>query len=87
MKKFTFLLSLLLAFVGLTASAQDVRTWKKLANTPSVDNAVTEISQLKDGGTYAFYSTSYKSTSRLTITPIFTLVTFLLCLLMTTKQA
>lgn len=60
MKKFTFLLSLLLAFVGLTASAQDVRTWKKLANTPSVDNAVTEISQLKDGGTYAFYSTSYK---------------------------
>lgn len=60
MKKFTFLLSLLLAFVGLTASAQDVRTWKKLANTPSVDNAVTEISQLKNGGTYAFYSTSYK---------------------------
>ena len=57
MKKFTFLLSLLLAFVGLTASAQDVRTWKKLANTPSVDNAVTEISQLKDGGTYAFYCT------------------------------
>ncbi len=60
MKKFTFLLSLLLAFVGLTASAQDVRTWKKLANTPSVDNAVTKISQLKNGGTYAFYSTSYK---------------------------
>lgn len=60
MKKFTFLLSLLLAFVGLTASAQDVRTWKKLANTPSVDNAVTEISQLKNGGTYALYSTSYK---------------------------
>lgn len=57
MKKFTFLLSLLLAFVGLTASAQDVRTWKKLANTPSVDNAVTEISQLKNGGTYAFYCT------------------------------
>lgn len=60
MKKFTFLLSLLLAFVGLTTSAQDVRTWKKLANTPSVDNAVTEISQLKNGGTYALYSTSYK---------------------------
>lgn len=60
MKKFTFLLSLLLAFVGLTTSAQDVRTWKKLANTPSVDKAVTEISQLKNGGTYAFYSTSYK---------------------------
>ena len=60
MKKFTFLLSLLLAFVGLTASAQDVRTWKKLASTPSVDNAVTKISQLKNGGTYAFYSTSYK---------------------------
>lgn len=60
MKKFTFLLSLLLAFVGLTASAQDVRTWKKLASTPSVDNAVTKISQLKNDGTYAFYSTSYK---------------------------
>lgn len=57
MKKFTFLLSLLLAFVGLTASAQDVRTWKKLASTPSVDNAVTELSQLKDGGTYVFYCT------------------------------
>lgn len=57
MKKFTFLLSLLLAFVGLTASAQDVRTWKKLASTPSVDNAVTQLSDLKDGGTYAFYCT------------------------------
>lgn len=60
MKKFTFLLSLLLAFVGLTASAQDVRTWKKLASTPSVDNAVTDLSTLQDGGTYAFYSTSYQ---------------------------
>lgn len=59
MKKFTFFLSLLLAFVGLTASAQDVRTWKKLASTPSVDNAVTDLSTLQDGGTYAFYSTSY----------------------------
>ena len=56
MKKFTFFLSLLLAFVGLTASAQDVRTWKKLASTPSVDNAVTDLSTLQDGGTYAFYS-------------------------------
>lgn len=60
MKKFTFLLSLLLAFVGLTASAQDVRTWKKIASTPSVDNAVTDLSTLQDGGTYAFYSTSYQ---------------------------
>lgn len=56
MKKFTFFLSLLLAFVGLTASAQDVRTWKKLASTPSVDQAVTDLSTLQDGGTYAFYS-------------------------------
>lgn len=56
MKKLTFFLSLLLAFVGLTASAQDVRTWKKLASTPSVDNAVTDLSTLQDGGTYAFYS-------------------------------
>lgn len=56
MKKFSFLLSLLLAFTGVTASAQDSRTWKKLSADADVANAVTDLSTLTDGGTYAFYS-------------------------------
>lgn len=56
MKKFTFLLSLLLAFVGVTASAQDARSWAKLSADANLANAVTDLSTLKDGGTYAFYS-------------------------------
>lgn len=56
MKKFTFFLSLLLAFVGVTASAQTSRSWKKLSAAADVANAVTDPSQLTDGGTYAFYS-------------------------------
>lgn len=56
MKKFTFLLSLLLAFVGVTASAQTSRSWKKLSADADVANAVTNLSALTDGGTYAFYS-------------------------------
>lgn len=56
MKKFTFFLSLLLAFVGVTASAQTSRSWKKLSADADVANAVTNLSQLTDGGTYAFYS-------------------------------
>lgn len=56
MKKFTFFLSLLLAFVGVTASAQTSRSWKKLSANADVANAVTDPSKLTDGGTYAFYS-------------------------------
>lgn len=56
MKKFTFFLSLLLAFVGVTASAQTSRSWKKLSANADVTNAVTDLSKLTDGGTYAFYS-------------------------------
>lgn len=56
MKKFTFLLSLLLAFVGVTASAQTSRSWKKLSADANLANAVTDLSTLKNGGTYAFYS-------------------------------
>lgn len=56
MKKFTFLLSLLLAFVGVTASAQTSRSWKKLSADANLANAVTDLSTLTDGGTYAFYS-------------------------------
>lgn len=56
MKKFTFLLSLLLAFVGVTASAQDARSWVKLSADANLENAVTDLSKLTDGGTYAFYS-------------------------------
>lgn len=56
MKKFTFLLSLLLAFVGVTASAQTSRSWKKLSADADLANAVTDLSTLKNGGTYAFYS-------------------------------
>ena len=56
MKKFTFFLSLLLAFVGVTASAQTSRSWKKLSANADVANAVTDLNALTDGGTYAFYS-------------------------------
>lgn len=56
MKKFTFLLSLLLASSGVTASAQDARSWTKLSADANLANAVTDLSTLTDGGTYAFYS-------------------------------
>lgn len=56
MKKFTFLLSLLLASAGVTASAQDARSWAKLSADANLANAVTDLSTLTDGGTYAFYS-------------------------------
>lgn len=56
MKKFTFFLSLLLAFVGVTASAQTSRSWKKLSADANLANAVTDLSTLKNGGTYAFYN-------------------------------
>lgn len=56
MKKFTFLLSLLLASSGVTASAQDARSWVKLSADANLANAVTDLSTLKDGGTYAFYN-------------------------------
>lgn len=65
MKKFTVLLSLLLAFAGVTASAQDSYTWKKLSANADLTKAVTDLGTLQDGGTYAFYSVSQKSTSRL----------------------
>lgn len=54
MKKFTFLLSLLLAFVGVTASAQV--TMKKMTVAPDLTKAVTNLDELKDGGTYVFYN-------------------------------
>lgn len=54
MKKFTFLLSLLLAFVGVTASAQV--TMKKLTAAPDLNQAVTNLEDLQDGGTYVFYN-------------------------------
>lgn len=56
MKKFTFLLSLLLASTGVTASAQDARSWVKLSANANLANAVTDLSTLEDGGTYAFYN-------------------------------
>lgn len=56
MKKITFFLSLLLAFVGVTANAQTSRSWKKLSANADVANAVTDLSNLTNGGTYAFYS-------------------------------
>lgn len=56
MKKFTFLLSLLLASSGVTASAQDARSWAKLSANADLTNAVTDLSTLTDGGTYAFYN-------------------------------
>lgn len=54
MKKITFLLSLLLAFVGVTASAQV--TMKKLTAAPDLTKAVTNLDDLVDGGTYVFYN-------------------------------
>lgn len=56
MKKSTFILSLLLAFLGVTATAQTSYAYKKLASTGT---AVTSLDQLTDGGTYALYSTGY----------------------------
>lgn len=56
MKKFTFLLSLLLVSSGVTASAQDARSWVKLSADANLANAVTDLSKLTDGGTYAFYN-------------------------------
>lgn len=56
MKKFTFLMSLLLASSGVTASAQDARSWVKLSADANLANAVTDLSTLTDGGTYAFYN-------------------------------
>lgn len=54
MKKITFLLSLLLAFVGVTASAQV--TMKKLTAAPDLTKAVTNLDDLVNGGTYVFYN-------------------------------
>ena len=54
MKKFTFLLSLLLAFVGVTASAQV--TMKKMTVAPDLTKAVTNLDDLVNGGTYVFYN-------------------------------
>lgn len=56
MKKITFLLSLLLASAGVTASAQDSYTWKKLSADANLAKAVTSLDALQNGGTYAFYS-------------------------------
>ncbi len=56
MKKFTFLLSLLLASSGVTASAQDARSWVKLSADADLTNAVTDLSTLTNGGTYVFYN-------------------------------
>lgn len=56
MKKFTFFMSLFLMLGSLAAMAQTTRTIKKLAANPSLDNAVTDLSTLTDGGTYVFYS-------------------------------
>ena len=53
MKKFTFLLSLLGLMVGSIANAQTSLSWKKYVSSGEV---VTDLSTLKDGGTYAFKS-------------------------------
>ena len=53
MKKSTFILSLLLAFLGVTATAQTY-DYKKFA---ALGTTVTSLSELQDGGTYAFYNT------------------------------
>ncbi len=52
MKKLTFFLSLLLAFVGLTASAQtfNAKAFKSLGT------AITSVDNIVDGGYYAFLS-------------------------------
>lgn len=53
MKKFTFLLTLLLAVTGTTAFAQTSLSWKRYVLS---GDAVTDLSNLQDGGTYAFKS-------------------------------
>lgn len=53
MKKFTFLLTLLGLMVGSIANAQTSLSWKKYVSSSEV---VTDLSTLKDGGTYAFKS-------------------------------
>lgn len=50
MKKFTFLLTLLGLMVGSIANAQTSLSWKKYVSSGEV---VTDLSTLKDGGTYA----------------------------------
>ena len=56
MKKSTFILSLLLAFLGVTATAQTSYAYKKLASTGT---AVTSLENLTDGGKYALYNPRY----------------------------
>lgn len=56
MKKSTFILSLLLAFLGVTATAQTSYAYKKLASTGT---AITSLENLTDGGTYALYNPNY----------------------------
>ncbi|MCI7051276.1 MAG: hypothetical protein MR971_06980 [Bacteroidales bacterium] len=57
MKKSTFILSLLLAFLGVTATAQTY-AFKKFAALGTT--AVSSLSELEDGGTYAFYNTNQR---------------------------
>ena len=57
MKKSTFILSLLLAFLGVTATAQTY-AYKKFAALGT--KAVSSLSELEDGGTYAFYNTNQR---------------------------
>lgn len=57
MKKSTFILSLLLAFLGVTATAQTY-SYKKFAALGTT--AVSSLSELEDGGTYAFYNTNQR---------------------------
>lgn len=57
MKKSTFILSLLLAFLGVTATAQTY-AYKKFAALGTT--AVSSLSELEDGGTYAFYNTNQR---------------------------
>lgn len=53
MKKSTFILSLLLAFLGVTATAQTY-SYKKFA---ALGEKVSSLSELQNGGTYAFFNT------------------------------
>ena len=53
MKKSTFILSLLLAFLGVTATAQTY-AYKKFA---ALGEKVSSLSELQDDGTYAFFNT------------------------------
>ncbi|MCI7272945.1 hypothetical protein MR642_01290 [bacterium] len=53
MKKSTFILSLLLAFLGVTATAQTY-AYKKFA---ALGEKVSSLSELQNGGTYAFFNT------------------------------